>query len=52
VSGGFAGCGGTASVLDGIGRRHGSRDDYASVARIYARLTGTVLPEELAITQR
>ena len=28
------------------------RDDDASVARIYARLTGTVLPEELAITQR
>ena len=24
----------------------------ASIARIYARLTGTVLPEELAITQR
>jgi L-threonate 2-dehydrogenase len=28
------------------------RDDDASVARIYARLTGTVLPEEFAITQR
>jgi hypothetical protein len=27
-------------------------DDDASVARIYARVTGTVLPEELAITQR
>ena len=28
------------------------RDDDASVARIYARLTGTVLPEELVINQR
>ena len=28
------------------------RDDDASVAGIYARLTGTVLPEELAITQQ
>src|SRR6476661_4948629 len=28
------------------------RDDDASVARIYAHLTGTVLPEELATTQR
>jgi len=27
-------------------------DDDAAVARIYARLTGTVLPEELAITER
>jgi 3-hydroxyisobutyrate dehydrogenase len=28
------------------------RDDDASVARIYARLTGTALPHELAADQR
>jgi 3-hydroxyisobutyrate dehydrogenase len=28
------------------------RDDDASVARVYARLTGTVLPEEPIIDQR